>query len=133
MRINAVHIKSNISAQMLAQERVKEWREHFSDKQLIQAILYSKSKQWDYEKEIRITYPLSTCKLKVKSDSVLTSIYCAEIPFSAFKNVYLGYAISPEDREAVVNSIQHNCELSHVTIFEACPCPTGALKKRIVS
>lgn len=138
IRINGVYIDASETADGLTDLLIKEFEGNYSEQQLKQAILYTKSEPWIHENEKRITYPLNRCKLvKRNCDGFFVdrakAIYCVEIPFSAFKSVYLGYAISPEDREAVVNSIQQNCDLSHVAIFEIYPCPTGVLKKRRVS
>lgn len=137
MRINGIPIKHSLSAQGQELQLLEHWSKYFSEAQLKQAILYSKNECWSYENEIRISYKLSTCKLvrakKRQFFNRSNGIFCAEIPFSAFKNVYLGYAISSEDREAVINTIRQNSELSHVTVFDVYPCPSGVLKTSVAS
>ena len=138
MRVNGVYIKRGSNANDQIDELEQELTIYFSEQQINQSILYTKSEQWAYENEKRITYPLDKCKLtKRNCDGFFVdrakAIYCTEIPFSAFKNVYLGYATSSEDREAVLNTIRENRELSHVSVFEIYPCPTGVLRTRIVA
>ena len=138
MRINGLLVWDNLPVKEQEQRLIKDWPKYFSEEQCRQATLYSKSESWAYENEMRIAYPFSTCKLIKRNQldfiaNPSTSIYCTEIPFSAFKSVYLGYAISSEDREAVINEIKKNSELSHVAVFDVYACPSGVLRTKEVS
>lgn len=138
IRINGIHIKRNSTAESQTAQLTEELTKYFDEQQIKNAILYTKNRQWAYENEKRITYSLGDCQLTKRNCEGFfinraEAIYCAEIPFSAFKNVYLGYAITLEDREMVINAIRQNNQLSHVTVFDVYPCPTGILRTKKIS
>lgn len=66
---------------------------------------------WNYEEEIRlIARPLSFDENQKKYFN---------IPKSIIKEVYLGYAISPEDKEKVISLIKN--KFNHVRLFQITP------------
>lgn len=81
----------------------------FTDKKFTTEVLRTKSKVWEYEKEVRI-YKRSNGYHTFNPESL--------------RSITFGCNISNEHKEAIMNVVRQNKALSHVRFFQCSPHPT---------
>jgi hypothetical protein len=99
-------------------------------------LVYTKSPNWSVEDEVRILFDIKyrDSDTGVMSspdlDEKVTDFYSGafidyptvclkKIPFEAIKNVILGFSISIDDEQKIIQDISNNPELSHVKLKRA--------------
>ncbi|HIC4279328.1 TPA: hypothetical protein ACW37I_004416 [Salmonella enterica subsp. enterica serovar Virchow] len=102
----------------------------------INRLLYTKGEEWLPENESRIIFPLADCERKIGSivspsiDDCLLNEYpdvfhdyheinLKKIPFSAFKQITLGYNMTEKDKNIILDKVSSNKELSHVNVLHS--------------
>ena len=100
---------------------------------LTRRLIFSKSEEWVHEEETRVVCPLNLCEessgkkitpqlnVKITEDKLklfqsYSEIYLKKIPFDAFDSLILGFDISDENKQSVIDLLNTNPELSHVKI-----------------
>lgn len=121
-RIHGVKVLSSDNIGTLLDRIFTFINDHIGLEELIRSTLFAKSERWRNEKEMRIVYNLDDCHL------VKESVYCAKIPFSAFKSVFIGYNICEQDKNELIDKISSNSELSHVKVYTVMPSAWDNLK-----
>lgn len=103
---------------------------------LIQRLLYSKSKKWSYEEEKRIICPLSYCEKKlgefITPDfdietpkslqnffSKYQEIQLKSIPFEAIEAITFGYGVNEIQKEYIIKKAKNNPKLDHLLFNQA--------------
>lgn len=114
---------------LISQEKIK-----YSD--LVERLIYSKSKGWNYEQERRIVCPLILCEetlgkttkpnfeFEVPENSIIdfpsySEVCLKKIPFDAFESIIFGYSISDLQRKNIINKAQKNPHLKHLKFEQA--------------
>ncbi|MEJ5719272.1 DUF2971 domain-containing protein [Salmonella enterica subsp. enterica] len=102
----------------------------------INRLLYTKGEEWLPENESRIIFPLADCERKIGSivspsiDDCLLNEYpdvfhdyheinLKKIPFSAFKQITLGYNMTEKDKNIILDKVSSNKELSHLNVLQS--------------
>lgn len=123
-RIQGLIINERFSISELMKHLVQD----FGIKKIYKSMICAKSYRWNRENELRVVYPLDQCKLICEA----TNLYCTQIPFSAFKAVFIGYNMSPADERKVRDKIKNNNSLSHVRVYKVRPSPYDKLEIDVV-
>jgi len=134
MRFHGVKVLKDDNQNSLQERLLKVFYEDIGLESVVNSVLFAKSPRWNNEGERRVLYKLEDCDLVKESKNtdgnleIGTSVYCAKVPFSAFKSVFLGYNISDDERVNVLSAIAANSELSHVKIYDVKPSAWDKLK-----
>jgi hypothetical protein len=83
------------------------------------AILYTKTIEWEFEKEWRIIRNFNDAKEKVGPDNYGKDVLLFEIPPSAIRAIVLGYRTTPQDEKQVRDIVTGNTNLKHVVFSRA--------------
>jgi Protein of unknown function (DUF2971) len=82
-------------------------------------LLYTKDKEWEYEREWRIIRSFSDAAVHLGPDSYGKNVHLFAIPPDCVSSVVLGYRASPEAVENLNNIVAANPALSHVHFVRA--------------
>lgn len=82
-------------------------------------VLYTKTIEWEFEKEWRIIRGFKGAKVKVGPDDYGKDVFLFEIPPSAIRAVVLGYRTTPEDEKKMREIVSGNANLKHAGFSRA--------------
>jgi hypothetical protein len=82
-------------------------------------VLYTKTAEWEFEKEWRIIRNFNDAAEKVGQDLYGKDILLFDIPPNALRSVVLGYRVTAQCEENVLETICKNATLSHVIVHRA--------------
>jgi len=79
---------------------------------------YTKSRAWEYEKEVRMLLPLEAGQKLADSKE---DIYLFSLPSDSLKGIYLGYKIQPNIRQKISELLKNDSRYSHVKLYQMSP------------
>lgn len=103
---------------------------------LARCLIAAKTEEWERENEARLIIPTSYCEEfrgnivspllgEIKHPTLeqafppYKAVSLKKIPFEAFESLILGYNISSEHKELVINQIKSNANLAHIKVKQA--------------
>jgi hypothetical protein len=81
--------------------------------------LYTKTIEWEFEREWRIIRNFAEAREKTGLDRYGKRVWLFEVPPSAIQSVILGYRTTREDEKALRESVSENADLRHVAFRRA--------------
>lgn len=82
-------------------------------------VLYTKTLEWEFEKEWRIIRNFTEAKEKVGSDAYGKDVWLFDMPSSAIQSVVLGYRTTSENEKALRETVSANVNLKHIVFRRA--------------
>jgi hypothetical protein len=83
------------------------------------AVLYTKTSEWEFEKEWRIIRNFTEAKEKVGPDDYGKDVWLFDILSSAIQSVVLGYRTRSENEKALREIVNANANLKHIVFRRA--------------
>lgn len=83
------------------------------------AVLYTKTNEWEFERERRIIRGFKEAKEKVGTDNHGKDVFLFEIPPSAIRAVVFGYRATPQQEESLRGIVATNMNLKHIVFRRA--------------
>lgn len=80
-------------------------------------VFFTKSKEWEYEQEWRMTMPLNLAHKKTTCKD--HDIYMFEFPKNSIKSIIFGCRMSESERQRLKNLIKDRSDYSEVKIYQA--------------
>ena len=84
-----------------------------------EAVLYTKTTEWKFEKEWRLIRNLTEGEKEEKQDSYKKDVFLFEIPPSAIQAVIFGYRTTSENKNALRKIVSANADLKHIAFKQA--------------
>lgn len=84
-----------------------------------EAVLYTKTTEWEFEKEWRMIRNLTEGEKEEKPDSYKKDVFLFEIPPSAIQAVIFGYRTTSENENALRKIVSANANLKHIVCKRA--------------
>jgi hypothetical protein len=82
-------------------------------------VLYTKTLEWEFEKELRIIRKFTEAKVKVGLDDYGKDVWLFDIPSSAIKSVILGYRTTSVNEKVLREIVSANANLKHIVFRRA--------------
>lgn len=87
------------------------------DEKNVHDLILTKSKEWEYEQELRFTRRLNDAQRVISAAP--HDICLFSMPASAIKRVILGARVNPEDRDSIKNTLRTTPHLRHIRLQQA--------------
>jgi DUF2971 family protein len=80
-------------------------------------VLFTKSKEWEYEREWRIVRKLEDASTAVTSGT--SSVYLFQVPPESIRSIILGCRMPADTKDSIAQAVSRNPQLSSLTLLAA--------------